>query len=71
MNVKNIKLKRLNSIQYTSVGFLITVGIVIYLDCRALSIANSTISADLNLNASEMGFLLSVFFYLMLLHNFQ
>ena len=61
MNIKGIKLKRLKAIQYTSVGFLITVGIVNYLDCSAISIANSTISADLNLNASEMRLLLSAF----------
>ena len=41
--------------------FLITVGIVNYLDRSALSIVNSTISADLNLSVSQMGLLILAF----------
>lgn len=55
------KLKRLRAIQYTAVGFLITVGIVNYLDRSVLSIVNSTISADLNLSVSQMGLLILAF----------
>lgn len=55
------KLKRLRAIQYTAVGFLITVGIVNYLDRSVLSIVNCTISADLNLSVSQMGLLILAF----------
>ncbi|WP_295947931.1 MFS transporter [uncultured Bartonella sp.] len=61
MKIKNIKLKRLRAIQYTAVGFLITVGIVNYLDRSVLSIVNCTISADLNLSVSQMGLLILAF----------
>lgn len=55
------KLKRLRAIQYTAVGFFITVGIVNYLDRSVLSIVNCTISADLNLSVSQMGLLILAF----------
>ncbi len=58
MLIKSDKLKR---IQRVGLTLLIIAGLVNYLDRSTLSIANSSISAELGLSATQMGALLSAF----------
>lgn len=53
--------ERLKRIQWVALAFLILAGIVNYVDRSALSIANHSISQELDLSASQMGVLLSAF----------
>jgi sugar phosphate permease len=53
--------KKLRRIQRISIFFLTLAGCVNYLDRSALSVANSTISGEMGLSASQMGLLLSAF----------
>jgi MFS family permease len=55
------KTPRLRRIQWVAVSFLTLAGIVNYLDRSTLSIANHSVSGELNLTASQMGLLLSAF----------
>lgn len=52
---------RLTKRQVLVIGLLLLIGIVNYLDRSTLAIANSTISGELGLSATDMGILLSVF----------
>ncbi len=56
-----MKTARLKKIQTTAVVLLVLSGLINYLDRSTLSIANSAVSAEMNLSASEMGLLLSAF----------
>jgi len=56
-----IKSPRIKRIQVVALVFLTLAGIVNYLDRSTLSIANHSVSAELNLSASQMGLLLSAF----------
>ena len=55
------KSSRLKRTQVIAVTFLTIAGIVNYLDRSTLSIANHSVSEELNLSASQMGLLLSAF----------
>lgn len=59
--MQQTKTPRLRRIQWIALCFLMLAGIVNYLDRSTLSIANHSISAELGLNAAEMGMLLSAF----------
>lgn len=52
---------RLGRKQILVIGLLLLIGIVNYLDRSTLSIANSSISGELDLSATQIGLLLSVF----------
>lgn len=56
-----MKSARLKKIQTTAVVLLVFSGLINYLDRSTLSIANSAVSAEMKLSASEMGLLLSAF----------
>ncbi|MEI6486814.1 MAG: MFS transporter [Sphingomonadales bacterium] len=56
-----MKTARLKQIQTAAVVLLVCSGLVNYLDRSTLSIANSAVSAEMHLTASQMGFLLSAF----------
>jgi sugar phosphate permease len=56
-----MKTARLKKIQTTAVVLLVFSGLINYLDRSTLSIANSAVSAEMKLSASEMGLLLSAF----------
>lgn len=56
-----MKTARLKKIQTTAVVLLVLSGLINYLDRSTLSIANSAVSAEMKLSASEMGLLLSAF----------
>lgn len=51
----------LKKYQTITVTFLLLIGIINYLDRSALSIANTSIQADMQISPSEMGILLSAF----------
>ncbi|MFX6182663.1 hypothetical protein ABTF56_20320, partial [Acinetobacter baumannii] len=61
MEVQKEKSPRLKRIQLVALSFLMLAGIVNYLDRSTLSIANHSVSQELNLSASQMGLLLSAF----------
>jgi sugar phosphate permease len=61
MEVQKEKSPRLKRIQVVALSFLMLAGIVNYLDRSTLSIANHSVSQELNLSASQMGLLLSAF----------
>lgn len=56
-----MKSARLKRIQTAALVLLVLSGLINYLDRSTLSIANSAVSADMGLSASEMGLLLSAF----------
>lgn len=59
--MNNFKSQRVRRMQWMSVTLLMLAGIVNYLDRSSLAIANTHISAELQLSATEMGLLLSSF----------
>ena len=58
MAVKSAKLKRIQNIALT---LLVVAGLVNYLDRSTLSIANTAISEEMNLDTAQMGILLAAF----------
>jgi MFS family permease len=56
-----IKPRRIRRIQFTTLSFLMLAGIVNFLDRSSLSIANTTIRAELHLSGTQIGALLSAF----------
>ena len=59
--VLNAEQKKSVRIRWFLVGFLVLGGVVNYLDRSTLSVANLTIAEEFNLNAFQMGLLLSAF----------
>ena len=59
--VRPTKPPRIRKIQWITLSFLLTAGIVNFLDRSSLSIANTTIRAELGLSATQIGALLSAF----------
>ena len=59
--VLNSEQKRSVRVRWFLVGFLVLGGVVNYLDRSTLSVANLTIAEEFNLNALQMGLLLSAF----------
>jgi sugar phosphate permease len=59
--VLNTEQKKSVRIRWFLVGFLVLGGVVNYLDRSTLSVANLTIAEEFNLNALQMGLLLSAF----------
>jgi MFS family permease len=59
--VRDVKSQKIKKIQKMALILLVMAGVLNYFDRVALSIANSEISAELNLSASEMGLLLAAF----------
>jgi len=59
--VLNSEQKKSVRIRWFLVGFLVLGGVVNYLDRSTLSVANLTIAEEFNLNALQMGLLLSAF----------
>jgi MFS family permease len=56
-----VKSEKIKKIQKMALILLVVAGVINYFDRVALSIANSQVSAELNLSASEMGLLLAAF----------
>lgn len=56
-----MKSEKVRKIQKMALILLVVAGVINYFDRVALSIANSEVSAELNLSAAEMGLLLSAF----------
>lgn len=61
MTIEKPKSARLRRVQWIAVGFLMTAGIINYVDRSALSIANTAIRNEMVLSPSEMGMVLSAF----------
>lgn len=61
MTIEKPKSARLRRVQWIAVGFLMTAGIINYVDRSALSIANTAIRNEMALSPSEMGMVLSAF----------
>ena len=62
MKVKNsTRARSLRSHQVITLSLLFLAGVVNFLDRSSLSIANTTIRAEMHLNATQMGWLLSAF----------
>jgi sugar phosphate permease len=55
------KPERITRIQVMTMAFLMSAGIVCFLDRTALSVANTTVRAELGLSATDIGMLLSAF----------
>src|SRR5437899_682011 len=65
--MNSIKSTRVRRMQWISVTLLLLAGIVNYLDRSSLAIANTQISAELGLSATQMGLLLSSFSWVLAL----
>ena len=59
--VRQPKPPRIRKIQWVTLSLLLTAGIINFLDRSSLSIANTTIRAELGLSATQIGALLSAF----------